>query len=46
MTERRRRGEGVPPLRNEDVTGVTEPKQHAIIRESGQLDQAQHTKGR
>jgi hypothetical protein len=31
----RKRDEGVPPLRNEDVTGLTEPKQDAVIRESG-----------
>ena len=27
--------EGVPALRNEDVTGMTEEKQEAVIRESG-----------
>jgi hypothetical protein len=31
----RKRDEGVPPLRNEDVTGLTEEKQDAVIRESG-----------
>ena len=35
MTARRKRGGGVPPLRNEDVTGMTEPRQDAAIRESG-----------
>ncbi len=35
MTSRRKRGEGVPPLRNEDVAGMIEPKQDAVIRESG-----------
>jgi hypothetical protein len=35
MTARRRSGGGVPPLRNEDVTGLTEPKQDAVIQESG-----------
>jgi hypothetical protein len=32
----RKSGEGVPALRNEDVTGMTEEKQDAVIRESGQ----------
>jgi hypothetical protein len=31
----RRRDEGVPSLRNRDVTGMTEPKQEQVIRESG-----------
>ena len=35
MTPRRRSGSGVPPLRNEDVTGLDEAKQDAVIRESG-----------
>jgi hypothetical protein len=35
MTGKRKRGEGVPPLRNDDVTGMTEPKQDAVIHESG-----------
>jgi hypothetical protein len=34
MTRRRPDG-GVPALRNEDVTGLTEPKQDAVIEESG-----------
>jgi hypothetical protein len=34
-TMARKRDEGVPPLRNEDVTGLTEEKQDAVIRESG-----------
>jgi hypothetical protein len=35
MTRRRRSDGGVPALRNEDVTGLTEPKQDAVIKESG-----------
>jgi hypothetical protein len=35
MTPRRRSGRGVPPLRNEDVTGLDEARQDAVIRESG-----------
>ena len=35
MTRRRKRGDGVPPLRNDEVTGMTESKQDAVIRESG-----------
>ena len=35
MTRRRRPDGGVPALRNEDVTGLTEPKQDAVIEESG-----------
>lgn len=35
MTGRRRSGGGVPPLRNEDVTGLTPPRQDAVIEESG-----------
>ena len=35
MTSKRKRGEGMPPLRNDDVTGMTESKQDAVIRESG-----------
>ena len=31
----RKRDEGVPPLRNDDVTGLTEPKQDEVIRKSG-----------
>ena len=31
----RKRGEGVPALQNEDVTGMTEEKQAEVIRESG-----------
>jgi hypothetical protein len=31
----RKSGEGVPALRNEDVTGMTEEKQDQVIRESG-----------
>ena len=31
----RKKTEGVPALRNDDVTGITEDKQAAIIRESG-----------
>ena len=35
MTGRRRSDGGVPALRNEDVTGLTQPKQDAVIEESG-----------
>jgi hypothetical protein len=35
MTGRRRSDRGVPPLRNEDVTGMTKQKQDEVIRESG-----------
>lgn len=31
----RKHGEGVPALRNDDVTGMTEEKQEQVIRESG-----------
>ena len=34
MTRKRR--EGVPALRNEDVTGMTEDKQDQVIHESGE----------
>jgi hypothetical protein len=30
----KKRGEGVPPLRNPDVTGLTEARQEEVIRES------------
>ena len=32
---RKKTGEGVPALQNEDVTGMTEEKQAEVIRESG-----------
>ncbi len=32
----RKSGEGVPALKNDDVTGMTEEKQEDVIRESGQ----------
>lgn len=32
---RRKPKEGLPALQNEDVTGMTEEKQDAVIRESG-----------
>jgi hypothetical protein len=32
----RKSGEGVPALKNDDVTGMTEEKQDEVIRESGQ----------
>jgi hypothetical protein len=32
---RKKSGEGVPALENEDVTGMTEERQDAVIRESG-----------
>jgi hypothetical protein len=31
----RKSGEGVPALRNDDVTGMTEERQEEVIRESG-----------
>jgi len=31
----RKRREGVPALRNEEVTGMTEKRQDEVIRESG-----------
>ena len=31
----KKRGEGVPALQNEDVTGMTEDRQEQVIRESG-----------
>jgi hypothetical protein len=34
MTDKQK-GKSVPPLRNKDVTGLTDPKQDAAIRESG-----------
>jgi hypothetical protein len=32
---RKKSNEGVPALQNEDVTGMTEERQDAVIRESG-----------
>jgi hypothetical protein len=32
---KKQKGKSVPPLQNEDVTGLTDPKQEAAIRESG-----------
>jgi len=32
---RKKSGEGIPALQNEDVTGMTEEKQEEVIRESG-----------
>lgn len=32
---KKKKGKSVPPLHNEDVTGLTDPKQEAAIRESG-----------
>jgi hypothetical protein len=37
----RKSGEGVPALRNEDVTGMTEEKQEDVIRESGHAPREQ-----
>jgi hypothetical protein len=31
----KRRGEGVPALQNDEVTGMTEERQEQVIRESG-----------
>jgi hypothetical protein len=33
---RKKSGEGVPALQNEDVTGMTEEKQDEVVQESGQ----------
>jgi hypothetical protein len=33
---KRKSGEGVPALQNDDVTGMTEEKQEEVVRESGQ----------
>jgi hypothetical protein len=32
---KRKSGEGVPALQNDDLTGMTEDKQEEVIRESG-----------
>ncbi len=32
----RKSGEGVPALKNDDVTGLTEEKQEEVVRESGE----------
>lgn len=32
---KRKSGEGIPALQNEDVTGMSEDKQDEVIRESG-----------
>jgi hypothetical protein len=32
---KRKSGEGVPALQNDDVTGMTEDKEEEVIRESG-----------
>jgi hypothetical protein len=37
----RKSDEGVPALRNEDVTGMTEDKQEDVIRESGEAPRDQ-----
>ncbi len=37
----RKSGDGVPALRNEDVTGMTEEKQEDVIRESGHAPREQ-----
>jgi hypothetical protein len=41
MTRSRKgkRNDGVPPLQNEDVTGLSEPRQDEVIRESGRAAQ-------
>jgi hypothetical protein len=36
----RRSKKGVPALRNEDVTGMTEEREDAVIRESGRAPRA------
>jgi hypothetical protein len=35
---RKKTGEGVPALRNEDVTGMTEEKQEEVIKKSGRAE--------
>ena len=35
LTVDKRKGEGVPALKNDDVTGMTEDRQEQVIRESG-----------
>jgi hypothetical protein len=37
-TVRKKKQEGVPALRNDDVTGMTEEKQEEVIRQSGQAE--------
>jgi hypothetical protein len=32
---RKKKNEGVPALKNDDVTGMTEEKQEKVVRESG-----------
>jgi hypothetical protein len=32
---RKKKSEGVPALKNDDVTGMTEEKQEKVVRESG-----------
>lgn len=32
---RKKKGEGVPALKNDDVTGMTEEKQEEVVRQSG-----------
>jgi hypothetical protein len=34
-TVRKKKGEGVPALKNDEVTGMTEEKQEEVIRQSG-----------
>jgi hypothetical protein len=40
---RKKSGEGVPALQNEDVMGMTEEKQDAVIRESGRASRRRQT---
>ena len=37
----RKSAEGVPALRNEDVTGMTEDKQEEVVQESGRAPREQ-----
>ncbi len=40
----KKRGEGVPALQNDDVTGMTEEKQEEVIRKSGRAPREEAAK--
>jgi len=40
----KRRGEGVPALQNDEVTGMTEERQEEVIRESGRAPRKEAAK--
>lgn len=40
----KQRGEGVPALQNDDVTGMTEERQEQVIRESGRAPRQEAAK--